>query len=76
MSLRDDLEREVGEAAQRIPLVLQQTVYGVGQTTDDPIQQLKNVLHAQMDLNRIYSNAILRLADEIDGLRGTRETPD
>jgi hypothetical protein len=72
MSLRDELEKEMGEAAQRIPLVLEQSVYGVGQTTDDPVQQIKNVLHAQMDLNRIYSNTILRLADEIDTLRALK----
>lgn len=67
MSLRDELEKEMDEAAQRIPLVLEQSVYG-GPTTDDPVEQIKNVLHAQMDLNRIYMNAILRLAEEIDTL--------
>ena len=70
MSLYDDLKREMGDAAQRIPLVMEQTVYGVGPTTDDPVEQVKNVLHAQMDLNRIYSAAILRLAGEIDRLSG------
>jgi hypothetical protein len=70
MGLRDDLEKEMGEAAQRIPLVLEQTVYGGGPTTNDPVEQVKNVLHAQIDLNRIYSNAILRLAGEIDRISG------
>ena len=69
MGLREDLEKEMGEAGQRIPLVLQQTVYGAGKTTDDPIEQIQNILHAQMDLNRIYQAAILRLADEIEAVK-------
>lgn len=70
MSLRDELEKEMGEAAQRIPLVLEKSVYGLRPATDDPLEQARNVLRAQMDLNRIHQSAILRLAEEIDGLAG------
>jgi hypothetical protein len=70
VSFREELEKEMGDAAQRIPLVMEQTVYGGGPTTDDPVEQLKNVLHAQMDLNRIYTAAILRIADKIDRMSG------
>jgi hypothetical protein len=70
VNLREELEKEMNEAAQRIPLVLQQSVYGPGPSTDDPIEQVHNVAKAQLALIRIHQAAILRLADEIDRLSG------
>lgn len=69
MGLREDLEREMGEAAERTPFALKRLVYGSGQAGDDAFDQIKEVVNAQLDALRILKGAVLRLADEVEALK-------
>jgi hypothetical protein len=70
LALRDELAKEIKEAMQRIPLVMEHAVSGsLEPTTDDLLERLWNVSKAQQDVNRVLLDAIDRLAAEIDRLR-------
>jgi len=68
MGLREELEEEIGEAMQRIPLVMQVNVYGPDEG-GGPLQATQDVLNALIEIDRVLINAIGRLADEIDALK-------
>ena len=69
MGLREDLVQQMSEAAGRAPFMLDQSVYGVGQPGDDPVQLIKRALQGHTDLIRILTDAVLTLADEVEALR-------
>ena len=69
MGLRQEIEREMHEAAGRSDFLLNQHVSASAKPGDDPVRLIQQALEGLSTMIDILKDQVLRLADEIEALK-------